>query len=204
MSSGSREAPAGCPCPRPRNGRPLRGSPLARSPVGSEIAPLMERPTIRPATPADTDLILAFIRELANYERLAHEVVATAEGLRETLFGARRYAEVLLAFSGEAPAGFALFFHNYSTFLGCPGIYLEDLYVRPDRRGQGIGGALLARLARTALERGCGRLEWWVLDWNRPAIEVYERLGARAMDEWTVYRLTGAALERLAARDDRI
>ena len=163
----------------------------------------MDRPTIRAATPADTGLILDFIRALADYERLAHEVVATEVGLCESLFGERPYAEVLLAFAGPEPAGFALFFHNYSTFLGRPGIYLEDLYVRPEHRGHGIGPALLARLARTALERGCGRLEWWVLDWNRPAIEVYERLGAVAMDEWTVYRLTGEALQKLAARDDR-
>ncbi|HEU0054223.1 MAG TPA: GNAT family N-acetyltransferase [Longimicrobium sp.] len=154
--------------------------------------------SIRPATEADAPLILAFIRELAEYERLAHEVVATEDGLRETLFGARAYAEVLIAEVDGAPAGFALFFHNYSTFLGRPGLYLEDLFVRPEHRGRGVGRALLAHLARTAVERGCGRLEWWVLDWNEAAIRFYRSLGARAMDEWTVFRLTGDALGRLA------
>lgn len=155
--------------------------------------------TVRRATREDAGLVLAFIRELAEYERLPHEVVATEDELERTLFGERPYAEVLLAFDGGAAAGFALFFHNYSTFLGRPGIYLEDLYVRPAHRGGGIGRALLARVARTAVDRGCGRLEWWVLDWNRPAIDFYERLGATAMDEWTVYRLTGQALADVAA-----
>lgn len=155
--------------------------------------------TVRRATREDAGLVLAFIRELAEYERLPHEVVATEDELERTLFGERPYAEVLLAFDGGAAAGFALFFHNYSTFLGRPGIYLEDLYVRPAHRGGGIGRALLARVARTAVDRGCGRLEWWVLDWNRPAIDFYERLGAAAMDEWTVYRLTGQALADVAA-----
>ncbi len=153
---------------------------------------------IRPATVEDTPLILSFIRELAEYEKLSHEVVATEEALRESLFGERAFAEVLLAFVGGEPLGFALFFHNFSTFLGKPGIYLEDLYVRPEHRGTGAGRALLARLARLAVERGCGRLEWWVLDWNEPAVGFYKRIGARAMDDWTVYRLTGDALERLA------
>ena len=153
---------------------------------------------IRPATVEDTPLILSFIRELAEYEKLSHEVVATEEALRESLFGERAFAEVLLAFVGGEPLGFALFFHNFSTFLGKPGIYLEDLYVRPEHRGTGAGRALLVRLARLAVERGCGRLEWWVLDWNEPAVGFYKRIGARAMDDWTVYRLTGDALERLA------
>jgi GNAT superfamily N-acetyltransferase len=156
------------------------------------------RVTIRPATPADVPLILRFIRELAEYERLAHEVVATEDGLRDTLFGARPYAEVVIAEEGGEPAGFALFFHNYSTFLGRPGIYLEDLYVRPELRGKGTGRALLAHLARLAVERGCGRLEWWVLDWNEPAIRFYRALGAQPMDDWTVFRVTGDALKRLA------
>jgi GNAT superfamily N-acetyltransferase len=153
---------------------------------------------IRAATPDDVPLILRFIRELAAYERLAHEVVATEEGLRDTLFGPRPYAEVVIAeVAGEA-AGFALFFHNYSTFLGRPGIYLEDLYVRPEMRGGGTGRTLLAHLARLAVERGCGRLEWWVLDWNEPAIRFYRQLGAQPMDDWTVFRVAGDALTRLA------
>ncbi|HYH78736.1 MAG TPA: GNAT family N-acetyltransferase [Longimicrobium sp.] len=154
--------------------------------------------TIRPATPDDVPLILRFIRELAEYERLAHEVVATEDGLRDTLFGPRPYAEVVIAEEAGEPAGFALFFHNYSTFLGRPGIYLEDLYVRPEARGKGIGRALLAHLARLAVARGCGRLEWWVLDWNESAIRFYRALGAQAMDDWTVFRVTGEALARLA------
>jgi len=153
---------------------------------------------IRPATVEDTPLILSFIRELAEYEKLSHEVVATEEALRESLFGERAFAEVLLAFVGGEPLGFALFFYNFSTFLGKPGIYLEDLYVRPEHRGTGAGRALLSHLARLAVERGCGRLEWWVLDWNEPAVGFYKRIGARAMDDWKVYRLTGDALERLA------
>ena len=154
---------------------------------------------IRPATEADVPLILRFVRELAAYERLAHEVVATEDGLRQTLFGARPYAEVVIAeLDGGEPAGFALFFHNYSTFLGRPGIYLEDLYVRPEVRGKGVGRALLAHLARLAVERGCGRLEWWVLDWNEDAIRFYRSLGARPIEDWTVFRVTGEALQRLA------
>lgn len=154
---------------------------------------------LRHATESDVPLVLTFIRELAGYERLAHEVVATEERLRRTLFGPRPFAEVVLAeLEGEA-VGFALFFHNYSTFLGLPGIYLEDLYVRPAARGAGVGRALLRHLARLAVERGCGRLEWWVLDWNEDAIRFYASLGARPMDEWTVFRLDGAALDRLAA-----
>jgi len=153
---------------------------------------------IRAATAEDVPLILRFIRELAEYERLAHEVVATEDGLRDTLFGPRPYAEVAIAEEEGEPAGFALFFHNYSTFLGRPGIYLEDLYVRPEMRGRGIGRALLAHLARLAVDRGCGRLEWWVLDWNEDAIRFYRALGAEAMDDWTVFRVTGDALARLA------
>lgn len=154
---------------------------------------------IRPATEDDVPLILQFIRELAAYERLSREVVATEEMLRESLFGERRVAEVLLSYSGDESAGFALFFHNFSTFLGRPGIYLEDLYVRPEFRGAGIGKALLTRLAELAEERGCGRLEWSVLDWNEPAIGFYGSIGAEAMDDWTVYRVSGDALKRLAS-----
>jgi GNAT superfamily N-acetyltransferase len=154
---------------------------------------------IRPAVEADVPLVLRFIRELAEYERLLHEVVATEDRLRETLFGARPAAEVVIAEDGAGePLGFALFFHNYSTFLAQPGLYLEDLYVRPEARGRGAGRALLAHLARLARERGCGRLEWWVLDWNESAIRFYRSLGAQPMSDWTVFRLTGDELSRLA------
>lgn len=153
---------------------------------------------IRAATEDDVPLVHRFIRELAEYERLEHEVVATEDHLRETLFGQRPYAEVMIAEMEGEPAGFALFFHNYSTFLARPGLYLEDLYVRPEMRGRGVGRALLAHLARLAVERGCGRLEWWVLDWNESAIRFYRSLGAQAMDDWTIFRVTGDALHRLA------
>ena len=142
--------------------------------------------------------MLEFIRELAVYERLEHEVSATTADLAAALFGPRPYAEVVFACLEGTPVGFALFFHNFSTFIGKPGIYLEDLFVRPHARGRGIGKRLLAHLARTALERGCARLEWWVLDWNLPSIEFYRALGAIPQDEWTTMRLSGAALERLA------
>lgn len=158
------------------------------------------RTELRFATVDDVPRILELIRALADYERLAGEVVADEAGLAATLFGPRRFAEVVIAEHEGAPAGFALFFHNYSTFLGRPGIYLEDLFVRPELRGRGIGATLLAFLARLAVERGCGRLEWSVLDWNEPAIRFYERLGARAMSDWTVYRVAGAELAALAGR----
>jgi GNAT superfamily N-acetyltransferase len=154
--------------------------------------------TIRPASEADAPLILSFIKELAEYEQLLDQVVATEETIREQLFGARPVAEVIIGHLDDAPAGFALFFHNFSTFLGKPGIYLEDLYVRPEFRGRGIGRALLAHLALVARERGCGRLEWAVLDWNEDAIRFYKSLGAVAMSEWTVFRVTGEALDSLA------
>lgn len=159
---------------------------------------------IRFAEERDVPVILQLIRDLAEYERLAHEAVSTEDDLRRTLFGPRPYAEVLLAESTRetnAPPpvlGFALFFHNYSTFLGKPGLYLEDLFVRPECRGRGVGAGLLRHLARLARERGCGRFEWSVLDWNQPAIDFYRRLGAEPMDGWTVFRVTGEALERLA------
>jgi len=153
---------------------------------------------IRFATAEDAGLVLEFIEGLADYEKLAHEVTADEERLRRTLFGDRPAAEVLIAECDGAPAGFALFFHNYSTFLARPGLYLEDLYVRPALRGKGIGGRLLARLAAIAVERGCGRFEWSVLDWNEPAIRFYRNLGAEPMDGWTVFRITGSALARLA------
>jgi GNAT superfamily N-acetyltransferase len=155
--------------------------------------------TIVPATEADVPAIVALIHALADYERLSHEVVATEDDIRRGLFGARSYAEVILAKEGEATVGFALFFHNYSTFLGRPGLYLEDLFVLPDQRGRGYGKALLAALARVAVDRGCGRFEWSVLDWNEPAIGFYRRMGARVMDEWRICRVTGEALARLAA-----
>jgi GNAT superfamily N-acetyltransferase len=153
---------------------------------------------VREATPDDTALVLRFIRELAIYEKLEHAAVATEEQLRNALFGARRFAEVLIAEADGSPVGFALFFHTFSTFLGQPGLYLEDLYVRPESRGNGYGAALLRRLAAIAVVRGCGRLEWSVLDWNEPASGFYRKLGAVPMDEWTVFRLEGEALRRNA------
>jgi GNAT superfamily N-acetyltransferase len=157
---------------------------------------------LRPGSPADVPLILQLINELAEYERLAHVVVATEDLLRETLFGERKFAEVVLVFQGDVPAGFALFFHNYSTFLGRPGIYLEDLFVRPEFRRRGLGKMLLSHLAGLAVERNCGRLEWSVLDWNEPAIQFYKSLGAVPMDDWTVFRLSGEDLERLAKQPE--
>lgn len=157
--------------------------------------------TIRSGTAADVPQILTFIRALADYEKLLDACVATEQTLTDTLFGERRYAEVLIADYDGKPAGFALFFHNYSTFLAKPGIYLEDLFVDPHLRGKGIGKALLTRLAKLAVERDCGRLEWSVLDWNEPSIGFYKSLGAVPMDEWTIFRLTGDALGNLAAQD---
>jgi GNAT superfamily N-acetyltransferase len=154
--------------------------------------------TIRPAAAPDVPEVLRFIRELAVYERLEHEVVATEAALHAALFGPRPYAEVVFACLDGVPVGFALFFHTFSTFLGKPGIYLEDLFVRPTARGRGVGRSLLAWLARTALERGCGRLDWAVLDWNEPSIRFYHGLGAVALDDWTTMRVSGAALERLS------
>jgi GNAT superfamily N-acetyltransferase len=159
---------------------------------------MAERVTIRLAGAHEMPLVLAFIRELAEYEHLEDQVVASEADLSKALSGARPYAEVVLGCLDEVAVGFALFFHNFSTFRGKPGIYLEDLYVRPAARGHGVGKHLLTWLARTAVERGCARLEWAVLDWNAPAIAFYHSLGAVALDEWTVMRVTGAALERLA------
>src|SRR5215468_1167849 len=153
---------------------------------------------IKPATEGDLSLILSFIKKLAVYERLAHEVTATENGLRETLFGERRYAEVVIGYHRGEPVGFALFFHNYSTFLGKPGIYLEDLFVDEGHRGKGFGKALLVHLARLTKERNCGRLEWAVLNWNEPSINFYRALGAAPMNDWTVFRVTGEALDNLA------
>jgi GNAT superfamily N-acetyltransferase len=159
----------------------------------------MSRIAIRAAAEEDLPLILEFIRGLAEYERLPHECVADVPTLRRFLFGERPAAEVVFAELDGTVCGFALFFTNFSTFLGRPGIYLEDLFVRPEARGRGVGRALLAHLARMVVDREYGRLEWWVLDWNRDAIRFYEQLGARPMHEWTTYRLTGAPLHALAA-----
>jgi GNAT superfamily N-acetyltransferase len=159
---------------------------------------------IRSATSADLPLIAALIRALADYEKLADEVRFDEAVLGEKLFGPRPYAEVLIGELDGIPQGFALFFHNFSTFEGTPGIYLEDLFVKPEARGSGLGKALLAELAVLALARDCARLEWSVLDWNAPAIGFYKKLGARLMDEWTVMRVDGAALAQLGAETGRI
>ena len=154
--------------------------------------------SIRPAVAADLPLIAQFIRDLAEYEKLAHEVRFDEAVLGDRLFGARPYAEVLIGEIDGVAQGFALFFHNFSTFEGKPGIYLEDLFVRPEARGSGLGKALLKQLAKLAVERDCARLEWWVLDWNEPAIQFYKKLGAHTMDEWTTFRVDGDALKELA------
>jgi GNAT superfamily N-acetyltransferase len=155
---------------------------------------------IEKATEPDVPLILSFIRKLAEYERKSHAVVATEADLREALFGARPIVEALIAFSGEEPVGFALYFFTFSTFRGRPGLFLEDLFVEPVHRGKKIGTALLAALANIARERGCIRLEWWVLKWNQPAIAFYKRFGAVEVDEWGIFRLDGEALTKLANR----
>ena len=157
--------------------------------------------TLRSATRTDVPQILSFIRELAEYEKLAHEAVATEAGMSEQLFGTRPAAEVVMAEVDGQPAGFALFFQNFSTFLGQPGLYLEDLFVRPQYRGLGLGRRLMVHLARLAVERGYGRFEWSVLDWNEPAIRFYRSLGAQGQDEWTVQRVSGDALRALASTD---
>ena len=153
---------------------------------------------IKPATTADVAVILQLIRELAEYERAPNDAIATEAGLREVLFGNAPAAHVFIAREGEEPVGFAVYFFNFSTWLGRPGLYLEDLFVRPEHRGKGYGRALLVRLAQAAHERGCGRMEWAVLDWNDPAIQFYRKLGAKPMDEWTVFRLTEDGIARLA------
>lgn len=153
---------------------------------------------IEPATPADIPTILELIRELADFERLLDQVIATEARLRDSLFGPRPYAEVLMARFKTESVGFALFFHNYSTWRAQPGIYLEDLYVRPAHRGRGFGKALLSNVAKLAVDRNCGRFEWSVLDWNQRAIDFYRKLGAEPLNEWTMFRVTGAALDRLS------
>lgn len=155
--------------------------------------------TVRPAVPADVSVLLELIRELAEYEKLTHEVSATAADLQATLFGPQRAAEALIGEVDGAPAGMAIFFPNYSTFLAKPGLHLEDLYVRPAQRGRGLGRALITAVARLAVERGCGRYEWTVLDWNQPAIDFYQKLGAEMKADWRIMRVTGAALEAMAA-----
>ncbi|MGH9582897.1 MAG: GNAT family N-acetyltransferase [Bryobacteraceae bacterium] len=154
------------------------------------------------ANEQDVPLILRFICKLAEYEKLLDTVTADERSLRDSLFGARPAAEALLAYWGADPAGFAVFFHNFSTFAGRPGIYIEDVFVEPAHRGRGIGKALFTHIAKRAKERGCARVEWAVLDWNRPAIEFYRKLGAAPMDEWTIFRLGGEAIDRLADEDD--
>jgi len=153
---------------------------------------------IKETTASDVPLILNFIKGLAEYEKLSHEVIATEDGLRETLFGDNPKAEVIFGVYKNEPVAFALFFHNYSTFLGKPGIYLEDLYVKPEYRGKGFGKIMLSYLAKLATDRNCGRLEWSVLDWNKPALKFYKSIGAKKMDEWTTQRLDGKSLDDLA------
>jgi GNAT superfamily N-acetyltransferase len=165
----------------------------------STVDPQPARVNILAATEADVPAILVMIRELAGFEKLSHEVVATEDSLRTSLFGPRPVAECVLARDGAAPVGFALFFSSFSTFLGKPGLYLEDLYVRTDHRGRGVGEALLRHLAGLAVARGCGRMEWAVLDWNKRAIDFYKRVGAQELDDWTTFRLTGDALVRFGS-----
>ena len=153
---------------------------------------------VRPARVEEVPVILQLIRDLATYERAPDDVTATEEQLVDVLFGERPVAEVLLGFENESPVGFAVYFYNFSTWLGRPGLYLEDLFVKPEKRGKGYGRALLVELAKIARDRGCGRMEWAVLDWNEPAIKFYRALGARPMDEWTVFRLTGEEIATLA------
>lgn len=170
--------------------------------AGSRLGENRAMPAIEiiEARPEHAALLLHFIRSLAEYEKLLDRMVATEETLREGMFGERKVAEALIAYYDGTPAGMALFFHNFSTFLGRPGIYLEDLFVEPRFRGKGIGKALLIRIAAIAVERKCGRLDWAVLDWNEPSIQFYKSLGATALDDWTIFRLSGDALERLAGQ----
>jgi GNAT superfamily N-acetyltransferase len=163
-----------------------------------QIKTMFENFIIRESNSSDVPIIFNFIKGLAAYEKLSHEVVATEEGLRRTLFGDNPKAEVILGYYKNDPVAFALFFYNYSTFLGKPGIYLEDLFVLPEMRGKGFGKVMLAYLAKLAKERDCGRLEWSVLDWNEPALKFYKSIGARKMEEWTTQRLDGDALSNLA------
>ncbi|WP_240222021.1 GNAT family N-acetyltransferase [Rheinheimera hassiensis] len=161
---------------------------------------MSDKISLRLATPQDVPVILTFIQGLAEYERLSDQVVATEEKLQQTLFGHKAYAEVVIAEYDNKAAGFALFFHNYSTFLAKPGIYLEDLFVSPEYRGKGLGRVLLSYLAQLAIDRDCGRLEWSVLDWNQPAIDFYQAQGASMLHDWRINRVTGASLQQLAAK----
>ena len=170
---------------------------VARLPSSCLARRMSDPISIRSATPDDAALILEFIKSLAEYERLADEVEATVAKINDTLFGDEPFAHCVLAHAGDVPAGFAIYFHNYSTFLAKPGLYLEDLFVKPEFRGRGIGKALLLHLAGIARDRGCGRMEWTVLDWNAPAIEFYRSIGARMMEAWKHCRVTGDALEKL-------
>jgi GNAT superfamily N-acetyltransferase len=193
------------PAPPARFRRPTCAAEAENPQFRPKIASFKMNPStdiaIRSATTADVPTILALIRELAEYEKLLDMVVATEASLHRALFGPRPYAEALVATVGRETVGFAVFFHNFSTFLGKPGMYLEDLFVRPSFRGRGIGKALLVRVAQIAIERDCGRMEWSVLDWNAPSICFYESLGAKPLSEWTMYRLTGEALRRVASSD---
>ena len=162
------------------------------------MLPFMQSlPRVRPAVKADAPIILSLIRELASFEKLEHEVTATVEALQQTLFGPHPYAEVLLAEADGQIAAFSLFFHNYSTFLGKPGLYIEDIYVRPEFRGRGLGKQLFAEIASLARARQCGRIEWWVLNWNESALEFYKTMGAEPMNQWTVYRLSQEQFEKM-------
>lgn len=152
---------------------------------------------LKQASPEDVPLILSFIKEIADYEKLSHEVVATEETLHKSLFGKNANTEVIIAYYENKPAGYAVFFHNFSTFIGKNGLYLEDIYVKPELRGEGIGGKIFNHLVKLAVERNCGRMEWSVLNWNTPAINFYKKLGAEPMEEWTVYRLTEEKLKAL-------
>jgi len=154
--------------------------------------------TIKKATIKDVPLILSLIRELAEYEKLLHDVIVTEKELKKYLFGTKKYAEVLIAYYEKVPVGMALFFHNYSTFVGKPGIYLEDLYVKPEYRGKGIGKGLLIELIKIANKRNCGRVEWAVLDWNQSAIDFYKKLGAENMESWRIFRLTSDKISKIA------
>jgi GNAT superfamily N-acetyltransferase len=176
----------------------IPGGDAANTHYASKAMSILRQITVDQAGVQDVTTILSFIRGLAEYEKLTHQCVATEQTLRETLFGEKRYAEVLIGKLNGTAVGFALFFHNYSTFLAKPGIYLEDLFVLPEHRGKGVGKALLVKLAEIAKERNCGRLEWSVLDWNQPAIDFYRRIGAKVLPDWRICRMTASEISNLA------